>query len=123
MDIQLKRGILEVCVLSALLSADSYGYQIIKDVSPYLTISESTLYPILRRLESAGCLTTYSLEHSSRLRKYYSITTLGLKKIETFADLHTVINLLTDTEEALQAVTDMYDGEFCDECVGPCYVQ
>ena len=84
MDIQLKRDILEVCVLSALLSADSYGYQIIKDVSPYLTISESTLYPILRRLESAGCLTTYSLEHSSRLRKYYSITPQGVARIQEF---------------------------------------
>ena len=84
MDIQLKRGIQEVCVLSALLSADSYGYQIIKDVSPYLTISESTLYPILRRLESAGCLTTYSLEHSSRLRKYYSITPQGVARIQEF---------------------------------------
>lgn len=84
MDIQLKRGILEVCVLSALLSADSYGYHIIKDVSPYLTISESTLYPILRRLESAGCLTTYSLEHSSRLRKYYSITPQGVARIQEF---------------------------------------
>ncbi|MBQ9268894.1 MAG: PadR family transcriptional regulator [Oscillospiraceae bacterium] len=84
MDIQLKRGILEVCVLSALLSADSYGYQIIKDVSPYLTISESTLYPILRRLESAGCLTTYSMEHSSRLRKYYSITPQGVARIQEF---------------------------------------
>ena len=84
MDIQLKRGILEVCVLSALLSADSYGYQIIEDVSPYLTISESTLYPILRRLESAGCLTTYSLEHSSRLRKYYSITPQGVARIQEF---------------------------------------
>ena len=84
MDIQLKRGILEVCVLSALLSAASSGYQIIKDVSPYLTISESTLYPILRRLESAGCLTTYSLEHSSRLRKYYSITPQGVARIQEF---------------------------------------
>ena len=84
MDIQLKRGILEVCVLSALLSEDSYGYQIIKDVSPYLTISESTLYPILRRLESAGCLTTYSMEHSSRLRKYYSITPQGVARIQEF---------------------------------------
>ena len=58
MDTQLKRGILDVCVLSALLSADSYGYQIIKDVSPYMTISESTLYPILRRMESSGFLNT-----------------------------------------------------------------
>lgn len=84
MDTQLKRGILDVCVLSALLPADSYGYQIIKDVSPYMTISESTLYPILRRLESSGFLTTYTKEHNSRLRKYYSITPTGIGKIGEF---------------------------------------
>ena len=107
MDIQLKRGILEVCVLSALLSADSYGYQIIKDVSPYLTISESTLYPILRRLESAGCLTTYSMEHSSRLRKYYSITPQGVARIQEFLtewksvmELYSYIKGESDREQA-----------------------
>ena len=84
MDTQLKRGILEICVLSALLSSDSYGYQIIKDVSPYMTISESTLYPILRRLESGGCLATYTKEHNSRLRKYYSITPQGIQRISEF---------------------------------------
>ncbi len=84
MDTQLKRGILDVCVLSALLQADSYGYQIVKDVSPYMTISESTLYPILRRMESGGFLTTYSREHNSRLRKYYSLTPKGIGKIADF---------------------------------------
>ena len=84
MDTQLKRGVLDACVLSALLSADSYGYQIIKDISPYMTISESTLYPILRRLESGGNLSTYSKEHNGRLRKYYSITPAGIEKIEAF---------------------------------------
>ena len=84
MDTQLKRGVLDVVVLSALLKADSYGYQIIKDISPYMTISESTLYPILRRLESSGCLTTYSREHASRLRKYYSITPQGVQRIQEF---------------------------------------
>ena len=71
MDIQLKRGLLEICVLCALLHEDSYGYKIIKDVSEYVEISESTLYPILRRLEAAGALTVYSAEHNGRLRKYY----------------------------------------------------
>lgn len=84
MDTQLKRGILDVCVLSALLPADSYGYQIIKDVSPHMKISESTLYPILRRLEAGGFLSTYSRAHNSRLRKYYSITTAGVEKIAEF---------------------------------------
>ena len=77
MDAQLKKGIVEVCVLVALQERDSYGYQIIKDVSPIVEISESTLYPILKRLEAGGCVTTYSMEHNSRLRKYYRLTRRG----------------------------------------------
>lgn len=84
MDIQLKRGLLDVCVLAAIKDADSYGYQIIKDLKPYVEISESTLYPILRRLESAELLTVYQAEHNGRLRKYYRITPLGLSRIEIF---------------------------------------
>lgn len=86
MDIQLKRGLLDVCVLAAIKSEDSYGYQIIKDAKPYVELSESTLYPILRRLESAQLLTVRSVEHNGRLRKYYHITPLGLKRIEDFKD-------------------------------------
>lgn len=86
MDIQLKRGLLDVCVLSAIKDEDSYGYQIIKDVKPYLEISESTLYPILRRLEIADLLTVRNTEHNGRLRKYYHITDLGLKRIEKFKE-------------------------------------
>lgn len=86
MDIQLKRGLLDVCVLAAIKSEDSYGYKIIKDIKPYLTISESTLYPILRRLEAAGMLTEYSVEHNGRLRKYYHITPAGLERISAFDD-------------------------------------
>lgn len=84
MDIQLKRGLLDICVLAAIKNEDSYGYKIIKDIKPYLTISESTLYPILRRLETAGLLTEYSVEHNSRLRKYYHITPKGIERIKTF---------------------------------------
>ncbi len=86
MDIQLKRGLLDVCVLSAIKDEDSYGYQIIKDMKPYVEISESTLYPILRRLESAELLTVRSAEHNGRLRKYYHITELGQKRIEDFKE-------------------------------------
>ena len=57
MDIQLKRGLLDVCVLAAIKSKDSYGYKIIKDMRPYLELSESTLYTILKRLEAADMLT------------------------------------------------------------------
>lgn len=62
MDIQLKRGMLDVCVLAAIKDEDSYGYQIIKDMKPYVTISESTLYPILRRLEANAYLTVQSVD-------------------------------------------------------------
>ena len=86
MDIQLKRGLLDVCVLAAIKNEDSYGYQIIKDMRPYVEISESTLYPILRRLEAAELLTVRTAEHSGRLRKYYHITSLGLKRLASFQE-------------------------------------
>lgn len=84
MDIQMKRGLLEVCVLAAIKDEPSYGYQIIKDMKPFVEISESTLYPILRRLEMAELLTVHSAEHNGRLRKYYHITKRGLARIEAF---------------------------------------
>ena len=85
MDIQLKRGMLDVCVLAAIKDEDSYGYQI-KDMKPYVTISESTLYPILRRLEAGALLTVHSVEHNGRLRKYYHITDAGRARIEEFKE-------------------------------------
>lgn len=84
MDIQLKRGLLDVCVLASIKTQDSYGYQMIKDIKPYIEISESTLYPILRRLESASLLTVRTAEHNGRLRKYYSITDAGRQRLEDF---------------------------------------
>ena len=84
MDIQLKRGMLDVCVLAAIKNGESYGYKIIKDMSPYVTLSESTLYTILKRLENAQMLTVRSAEHGGRLRKYYQITNKGRERIEEF---------------------------------------
>lgn len=84
MDAQLKRGFLEVCVLASINQHDSYGYQIVKDMPPSLQITESTLYPLLKRLEAAGALTTYSVEHNGRRRKYYRITSDGLARIDEF---------------------------------------
>ena len=86
MDVQLKRGMLDVCVLATLLKGDSYGYLIIKDLTPHIEISESTLYPILRRLEESKCVSVYTLEHNGRLRKYYAITDVGRKKIQIFLE-------------------------------------
>ncbi|MBQ7624070.1 MAG: PadR family transcriptional regulator [Clostridia bacterium] len=86
MDIQLKRGFLDVCVLAAIKDGESYGYKIIKDLKPYIELSESTLYTILKRLETAEMLTVRSAEHDGRLRKYYRITDNGLKRIKEFRD-------------------------------------
>ena len=84
MDAQLKRGILDVCVLAAIKDEESYGYKIIKDLQPYVRLSESTLYTILKRLEESKMLTVRSAEHGGRLRKYYRITEAGRKRIDEF---------------------------------------
>ena len=86
MNIQLKRGLTDVCVLAALRNEDSYGYKIISDLSDVMTMSESTLYPVLKRLESQGCFTTYSKDYNGRLRKYYVITMNGIERIRDFLD-------------------------------------
>ncbi|MBR3894526.1 MAG: PadR family transcriptional regulator [Clostridia bacterium] len=86
MDIQLKRGLLDVCVLAAIKNGESYGYKIIKDLKPCIDMSESTLYTILKRLELADMLTVRTAEHGGRLRKYYRITKAGLGRIEDFKD-------------------------------------
>lgn len=101
MDIQLKKGLLEICVLAAVARQDSYGYQIIKDVSQVIEISESTLYPILKRLEASHDLDTYSVEHNSRLRKYYRLTDSGRRHVADF---------LNDWK-AVMAVIDFIKGE------------
>ena len=102
MDVQLKRGMLDVCVLAAIQDDESYGYRIIKDVKPYVDISESTLYPILRRLEAAELLTVRSAEHNGRLRKYYRITEAGLARIEAFkaewAEIMNIYQFVTKEE-------------------------
>ena len=84
MDIQLKRGMLDVCVLAAIRGEPSYGYQIIKDLKPYTVLSESTLYTILKRLELGGLLTVKAREHEGRLRKYYFITEKGRARVAGF---------------------------------------
>ena len=84
MDVQMKKGLLEICVLSAIRDDESYGYKIVSELEPYIKISESTLYPILRRLENGGAVTTHSEEYNGRLRKYYRITARGRAKIAEF---------------------------------------
>ena len=86
MDIQLKRGLLDVCVLAAIKDDDSYGYKIIKDLKSCIELSESTLYTILKRLEAAKMLTVRTVEHDGRLRKYYHITQAGVDRIDAFKE-------------------------------------
>lgn len=86
MDVQLKRGLLDVYVLASIKNGESYGYQMLKDMKPYLVLSESTLYTILKRLETAEMLTVRSVEHDGRLRKYYRITEKGKERIREFKE-------------------------------------
>jgi PadR family transcriptional regulator PadR len=83
-DSQLKKGIIEYFVLAVLNNKDSYGYEIVKSISNHLPITESTLYPILKRLEKQEKVQTYSKEYNGRLRKYYEITEAGLASIYDF---------------------------------------
>lgn len=103
MDVQLKKGILEYLVLVVLMEEDSYGYKIVKDVSKFIEITESTLYPILKRLELNESVTTYSIEHNSRLRKYYKITDLGKVKLNLFLkDYEKIIEIYNFIKEKVE---------------------
>jgi len=105
MDIQLKKGLLEICVLASLEREESYGYKIIDDVTHYIDINESTLYPILKRLEQNGALTTRSQEHNGRLRKYYQITEIGreslMQNIRDLEQVHRIYQQITRRRELL----------------------
>jgi PadR family transcriptional regulator PadR len=80
MNAQFKRGIVELCVLSELVSEDMYGYMIINNISDYLDVNENTIYPILRRLTKESYFTTYLKESNiGAARKYYKITDKGFK--------------------------------------------
>ena len=90
-------------MLAAIQDGESYGYQMLKDMRPYVELSESTLYPILRRLESARCLTVRTAEHNGRLRKYYAITPAGQARLEDFKrewkELLSIYRFVTKGEE------------------------
>ena len=104
MDMQLKRGMLDVCVLAAIKNEDSYGYKIIKDLKSYIVLSESTLYTILKRLEGAEMLTVRTAEHDGRLRKYYRITDMGRRRIDEFreewAEMLAIYQFVTKEDDA-----------------------
>ena len=102
MDIQMKKGLLDVCVLAVLMQSDSYGWQIIKDLSTVIEISESTLYPVLKRLESSSFVKTYDQPHNGRLRRYYKITPSGINKIKEFdKEFDAFVKIFNFVESAL----------------------
>ena len=84
LDVQIKKGLLDACVLAVLEQGESYGYKIINDMQAVIEISESTLYPILKRMDASGYLTVSGREYNGRTRKYYQITTLGLGRLCEF---------------------------------------
>ncbi len=114
MDIQLKRGLLDICVLAAIKRKASYGYEIIKTLKPYVSFSESTLYPILRRLEASRLLTVHAVEHNGRLRKYYHITSAGLLRLQAFIEewkeIVTVFEFI-NREESEHDESGIFDGD------------
>lgn len=78
MNTQLKKGILELCVLAVLDKKDCYGYELVSEISKNIEISDGTIYPLLRRLNQEGYFTTYLQEsQEGPPRKYYSLTKLG----------------------------------------------
>ena len=103
MDAQIKKGLLDACVLTMLSRATSYGYAITAEMQRVLDVSESSLYPVLRRLEQSGCLATYQRPHNGRMRKYYSITPDGRRKLIAIKDEWTevleVINFVMNEGE------------------------
>ena len=80
MDTQIKKGLLDLCVLSFLMEKDMYGYEIVQSISKSIEVSEGTIYPILRRLSKDGFFETYIVEsNEGPARKYYRITVAGME--------------------------------------------
>ncbi|MCI9524618.1 MAG: helix-turn-helix transcriptional regulator [Erysipelotrichaceae bacterium] len=77
MVFQLGASLLDACVLAILHQSDAYGYKLTQEVKKIIDVSESTLYPVLRRLTRDGCLETYDEEHMGRNRRYYRLTDKG----------------------------------------------
>ena len=83
MAIQITGTLLDACVLAVLAEGDAYGYSLTQKLRKTVDVSESTLYPVMRRLQTDECLTTYDEPHSGRNRRYYKITERGLQKFRS----------------------------------------
>ena len=106
MNIQFKKGVLELCVLSMLLERDYYGYELVEHISKYIDISEGTIYPLLRRLKKDGYVTTYLKEsQEGPPRKYYEITGEGEKAYD---------ELVTEWNHFVEGVNTIIRGGYND---------
>ncbi|MDR2832200.1 MAG: PadR family transcriptional regulator [Streptococcaceae bacterium] len=103
MDIQIPTALLDGTVLAILNREEMYGYVLTKTVQGNLPISESTMYPVLRRLKKNGALETYDVPYEGRMRRYYRITQTGkdeLTKIwSDWVVFRDVINRLMEVNE------------------------
>ena len=107
MNIQLKKGVLELCVLSLLKRDDKYGYELIAEISKGIEISEGTIYPLLRRLKNEGYVETYlDLSRRGPPRKYYRLTEKGD---------NTRITYLNEWNEFLRGVNSIIGGNVCEQ--------
>ena len=104
MNEQMKKGILDAYVLAIIKRNDSYGYKIVQNLEAFVEMSESTLYPILRRLEKQGCLSTYNLERNGRIRKYYHVTEYGDKMLHSY--VHEIKRLKTNLDILVSRTKD-----------------
>lgn len=84
MTFQLGSSLLDACVLAVLSRGDAYGYNLTQQVKSVIDISESTMYPVLRRLQKENCLTTYEQQYEGRNRRYYRITDIGRLKLSEY---------------------------------------
>lgn len=107
MTFQLGTSLLDACVLSVLSRGDAYGYSLTQRVREAIDISESTLYPVLRRLQKDGCLTVYDKASQGRNRRYYAITVEGTQRCNQ------LLNAWTDYKKNIDRV--LYGGENHDQ--------
>lgn len=107
MNIQFKKGVLELCVLALLIKRDCYGYELVSDISKNITISEGTIYPLLKRLKDEGFVTTYLQEsQEGPPRKYYKLTDIGWQEADALQD---------EWEKFVKGVNRIIKGEITSE--------
>lgn len=86
MSFPVSAGLLDALVLAVVSKEDTYGYKITQEIREAMEMSESTLYPVLRRLQKDECLETYDMEFMGRNRRYYRVTPKGNSQLNLYKD-------------------------------------